>query len=98
MNLMTTLNTVLFIVSGVSIVFATVGLVNLKDVPESIHIPVIGGDVKFKVLILANCGILLMLMYLVYKYTTFFTWVSSIILITGALTLVSAYIRNRNKR
>lgn len=97
MNFMEILNTVLLIVSGASIVFATVGLIKLKDVPESIHIPVIGGDVRFKYLILANCGILLMLMYIVYKYTTFFTWVSSVVLIIGLLTLVSAYIRNRNK-
>lgn len=95
MNIMGTINTVLFIVSGCFVVFATFGLVSLKDIPDSIHIPVVGGDVKFKYLILANCGVLLLMMYLVYRYTTFFTWVSSIILIIGAMTLVSAYLRNR---
>lgn len=98
MNFMGTINTILFIVSSCFVVFATVGLISLKEVPETIHIPVVGGDVRFKYLIFANCGILLLMMYLVYRYTTFFTWVSSVILIIGAMTLVSAYIRNRNKK
>lgn len=98
MDVMGFVNSVLLVVVAAFICLITFGVMNLKEVPEYVTIDMLGlGSLKIKYLILANALILLVLLFIVYKYTAIFTWISSGLMIFAAASLAISFYKGKKR-
>lgn len=95
MGIIEFMNLALLIVIVISLMIITFGMIQNKDFPKTITMPVVKSSIKTSLVLLTNLLIMVVLLIIVYTSTTLFTWVSILIIAVLVLFLVSIFLKKK---